>query len=345
MKKSKKKAQKQQQVARQAAAAAAAGNNNVERAEALKDRGLALFDAGRVDEAIVQWKASSAMGHGGAMFSIGVVLEHGEGVPKNVAEAHEWYKRSAAAGDLRGMTNLAMHLRTGLPDHGVAMNRAKALRLVKDASEAGFPVAMFNYGKWLGEEDKDDPQQVLWLRRAADAGSKDAMNALGACYDGGRGGLTPDSVAAVAWFRKAAELGDHFAMCNLALDHEQGVGVEKNLATAAKWYERAIEAGSPTAAASLERVKIFLAAEAAEQQTSSSSSSSIAASSSASTSTAPKACSACGLCGAPAFDRCSACQEQRYCSQDCQRTHWKVHKIECKAKQAEQKEQKKAAVV
>jgi hypothetical protein len=45
---------------------------------------------------------------------------------------------------------------------------------------------------------------------------------------------------------------------------------------------------------------------------------------------------ACAACGAnssagAAFKKCARCKAVRYCSKDCQRTHWPVHKASCAA--------------
>merc|ERR1739848_318675 len=34
------------------------------------------------------------------------------------------------------------------------------------------------------------------------------------------------------------------------------------------------------------------------------------------------------------FSRCSSCQSVRYCSRECQKKHWKTHKVDCKKKRA-----------
>lgn len=44
-------------------------------------------------------------------------------------------------------------------------------------------------------------------------------------------------------------------------------------------------------------------------------------------------CDGCGS-GSLATMLCSACRQARYCSQACQRSHWKSHKADCKAVQA-----------
>ena len=38
----------------------------------------------------------------------------------------------------------------------------------------------------------------------------------------------------------------------------------------------------------------------------------------------------CVVCGAEASSRCSRCKKQKYCSKQCQQTHWPHHKPVCK---------------
>ena len=159
------------------------------RAEALFQRGCTLFYEKRLEDALVELRAAAALGHARAMFNIGVMHEQGEGVAKNVAEAHEWYKRAAAAGSLDGMFNLTCHSRHGVPEAGIAPNRAEAMRLYRKAAEGGHVSAMINLGVVLGEDNKDDPEQIVWLKRAIEKDSKEAMNSLGICYENGKGGL------------------------------------------------------------------------------------------------------------------------------------------------------------
>ncbi|GIQ79737.1 hypothetical protein KIPB_000428 [Kipferlia bialata] len=40
----------------------------------------------------------------------------------------------------------------------------------------------------------------------------------------------------------------------------------------------------------------------------------------------------CKRCGKSASNRCGACKEVWYCSDRCQRKHWKEHKLECKGR-------------
>ena len=38
----------------------------------------------------------------------------------------------------------------------------------------------------------------------------------------------------------------------------------------------------------------------------------------------------CVVCGGEASSRCSRCKKQKYCSKECQQTHWPHHKPVCK---------------
>ncbi|MBT9557444.1 MAG: SEL1-like repeat protein, partial [Myxococcales bacterium] len=281
----------------------------------------------RYVEALGEWRAAAALGHGGAIFNIGFAYEHGRGVAKNVAEAIEWYKRAVKAGHLKAMFTLASHLREGVPEACVAPNLAEAMRLMRKAAEGGHVEATFAIGKWLGEDNKDDPEQLVWLRRAIEMGSANALALMGFCYKNGMGGLEKNAPTAILWYLKAAELGNAVAMFNLGASFYNGDGVAMNLVKAAEWLERASMAGHEDAPAALEEIEQLIAEEqAATKQTSSSSSTAITR-------------SPCSACGELATDRCSGCMEKFYCSHECQLAHWQEHKAECKAKQAKLKEQ------
>ena len=48
-----------------------------------------LHTGNRVEEALVEWRAAAALGHGAAMQNVGVMHRDGLGVARNAAEAHE----------------------------------------------------------------------------------------------------------------------------------------------------------------------------------------------------------------------------------------------------------------
>lgn len=111
-------------------------------------------------------------------------------------------------------------------------------------ADMGSPKAMREYGLWLCSKGHDDEFElgIRWLQKAAIAGDNQAMYELGLIKSMG-GGPRPE---AVFWFRKGAEAGDRFCMIKLANAYEYGyLGLPKDRAEAAKWFEAARRAKKP----------------------------------------------------------------------------------------------------
>lgn len=149
------------------------------------------------------------------------------------------------------------------------------------AAEGGVAEAQAVYGQMLldGAGVPADPQAaVQWFDKAARQGHAMAINMMGRCYDLGWGvpidkaraaewfkaaadrgldwglynyatalalgeGVAEDKPAALALFRRAAAMGNAKAMNFVGSFHEDGWVVERDLAEAARWYERAAEGG------------------------------------------------------------------------------------------------------
>lgn len=111
-------------------------------------------------------------------------------------------------------------------------------------ADLGDHEAMREYGLWLWEKghDRDGEEAIKWLKKAANSGDREAMYRLGTINAMG-GGPSPE---AVFWFHKGAEAGDRFCMIKLANAYEYGyLGLPKDRAEAAKWFEAARRAKKP----------------------------------------------------------------------------------------------------
>ena len=97
------------------------------------------------------------------------------------------------------------------------------------------------YDRGVGVE-RDPARASDWLRRAAEAGSRDAAYLLGAMYESGRG-VTQDDARALAWYSKAALLGDREAQVKVGKAYEQGHGVASDIGEALTWYRKAAGQG------------------------------------------------------------------------------------------------------
>jgi TPR repeat protein len=206
------------------------------------------FELGRVemkaggldDDALALFRKAAALGHAGAMNSLGLAYERGVGVAKDLGEAARWYRRSAEAGNSAAMRRLGFAFRHG---DGVSVNPAQAARWFRRAAEAGNVQAMSEIGQayehGLGVP-QDPAEAAKWFRKAAEAGAAIGMNQLGMAYLRGVG-LERDPIEAVRWFRKSAEAGNVFAMENLGRAYRNGVGVERNEEEAQRWFKKARE--------------------------------------------------------------------------------------------------------
>ncbi|MDX1514654.1 MAG: tetratricopeptide repeat protein [Gammaproteobacteria bacterium] len=87
-------------------------------------------------------------------------------------------------------------------------------------------------------------------RPLADAGHVDAQFNIGLLYDNGAG-VERDPAEAARWYRLAAEAGDATAQAYLAEMYARGQGVEQDLSEAVEWYRKAALQRDGTAAYNL----------------------------------------------------------------------------------------------
>ena len=132
------------------------------------------------------------------------MLALGQGVPKDLKLALEWYQKSAEGGDAHAQSNLAPYYLSG----------------------EGVPV---DYGKAVSLYEKSIAQ-----------GNSDAIVGLGLCYQRGQG-VKQDASKALEYFKKSADQNNAYAMGWLGLSYENGWGVSRNGEEALKWYLKALQ--------------------------------------------------------------------------------------------------------
>lgn len=82
-----------------------------------------------------------------------------------------------------------------------------------------------------------------WYRKSAEHGNAMGQSNLGFMYENGRG-VRKDLAEAAKWFQTAAEQGDGGAQYHLAEMYEDGHGVPKDKITAIMWFILAKQAGA-----------------------------------------------------------------------------------------------------
>jgi TPR repeat protein len=127
--------------------------------------------------------AAARLGNPWSQFDLGLCYAKGQGVPQDLDEAVNWFRKAAEQGNSRAQFTLG-----------------------------------FCYQHGYGIE-QDSEEAVNWFRKAAKQGDPDAQSNLGYCYFHGEG-VQQDFVKAAQWneyaehgglsakFRKSAEQGD-----------------------------------------------------------------------------------------------------------------------------------------
>ncbi|MCO5130273.1 MAG: caspase family protein [Xanthobacteraceae bacterium] len=121
-----------------------------------------------------------------AIASLGVLYEHGAGVTQDPAKAHEFYRRAADLGDARAINKMGELIEK---ESGVAQNARRARVLYEKSARMGYPDAMVNLARCFANGiggRKDIPEARKLLDRAAKAGSAQARNILTATGSRGR---------------------------------------------------------------------------------------------------------------------------------------------------------------
>ena len=134
---------------------------------------------------------------------------------------------------------------------GPAKN-TKLERLKKEAT-AGYADAQNNLGYYYETELGDFEKAVYWYKKAAEQDEQYALNNLGICYERGLG-VSQNKEMAFRCYYKAAALGFSHAQCNLALCYEYGNGVSQDYVEAGKWYLKAVDQGYDYASDRLEKL-------------------------------------------------------------------------------------------
>lgn len=160
------------------------------------------------NDALVQ---AATNGNLNAIFEVGRRYSDGAGVKRSFENAAKWYEIAASKGHALSQYRIGNFYEKG---HGV----------------------------------KADPEKAsIWYEQAAKQGNALAMHNLAVLNAQGVIGTEPNMERAVELFTKAADLGVKDSQVNLGIMFTQGMGAEKNLEKAYKWFAIANRAGDQDA--------------------------------------------------------------------------------------------------
>lgn len=210
------------------------------------DGAMAAYDRADYATAAKLFRPLADRSDAWAQCCLGVMHEHGQGVPQNYEEATKWYRLAADQGIAQAQLNLGYMYANG---HGVAQDYKEALEWFRLAADQDITQAQFNLGA-MYEDGKGVAQNyeeaVKWYRIAADQGKASAQFNLGLLYANGRG-VKQDYREAVKLFSAAADQGLAQSQTSLGYMYEHGQGVAQDRQKAVEWYRKAAEQGDAQA--------------------------------------------------------------------------------------------------
>ena len=164
-------------------------------------------------------RQAALRGDAAAQIEVAARFANGQGVERDLPQALQWYTRAAAQG----------------------------------SAVAQYRLAAFYERGWGATRDLERAR--IWYARAAEQGNVKAMHNLGVLTAAdGRG----DLAAAAGWFAKAAEFALPDSQINLAILHQNGLGVPKDPVQAYKWLALAARTGDREALARINQARAQL---------------------------------------------------------------------------------------
>lgn len=187
-------------------------------------------------KAILYFREAAELNNAQACCALANVYLEGLTVRQNDEEAVKWLRKGAELNEPLAITLLGVCYFEG---KGVQQDWNEATRLYrKAAEEMKYPKAMtllgVCYAGGTGVE-KDVDKALEWFRKAADLDDVNAMYNLGDLL------CDEDDIEATRWLSKAADLGHARAMFIAGNRYAQGLGGERDLDKALKYWRKSAE--------------------------------------------------------------------------------------------------------
>eukprot|EP00930_Biecheleria_cincta_P097134 TRINITY_DN88856_c0_g1_i1.p2 TRINITY_DN88856_c0_g1~~TRINITY_DN88856_c0_g1_i1.p2 ORF type:complete len:367 (+),score=83.33 TRINITY_DN88856_c0_g1_i1:1564-2664(+) len=176
-----------------------------------------------------------------AMFQLGVMFYTANGVDKDEVVSYQWIRRAAELGKPEAQNCVGTFLRNAI---GCALNKEEAAAWFQKAADAMDPEAQYNLAEMLfdGEITQDEERAVPLFEASAQQGIALAQYRLGIALRLGQG-AERDMRRGTDWVRLAAEQGCLEALREYGRWQYNGDGVPRDIAGAAKSFQRAAEQG------------------------------------------------------------------------------------------------------
>jgi uncharacterized protein len=136
--------------------------------------GVDAWERGDFAAAVKEWRPLAVKGDADAQFNLAQAYRFGRGVPSDMKQAEDWYRRAATQGHVQAEDNLGLIMFQNGDTSG-------AMPLIERSANRGEPRAQFVFGTALfnGDMAKQDwPRAYGYMTRASAAGLSRASTAL-----------------------------------------------------------------------------------------------------------------------------------------------------------------------
>ena len=195
-----------------------------------------------VTAGLALYRPAAEAGNARAQVKVGWSYENGWGVTQDYAQALQWYRRASEAGNAIAMNQIGWFYQKG---YDVAQDYGQAMQWYRRAADSGSGAGLYNVGYFYENAlgvSKDYSQALQWYRRAAEAGHLGGMNQVGWFYQNGWD-VARDYGQAMQWYRRSADAGNGVSMSNVGWLYQNALGVQQDNAQALQWYQRGAETG------------------------------------------------------------------------------------------------------
>ncbi len=175
---------------------------------------------------------------------IAELYDQGKGVAKDTKKAAEWYEVAAKTGNREAQFAYGMKLLQGVD---VPQNKEAGIDLMRQAADAGHPLAMFNYATHLIDQRPTTAgyrRALPYLEQAAEYRLSDAYYSLARIYGEGLATGIADPEKGRSWLVRAARAGIDTAQVELAIELVNGINGKKDEKAAFEWFLIAARGGN-----------------------------------------------------------------------------------------------------
>ena len=175
---------------------------------------------------------------------LGLVYEHGIGVPVDPAQATFWMQKAASQGCFFAQDYMGSHNLFGI---NMPRNVVEARKWYRMAAEQGDVLGESQLGWMLVHFDpKNYVEAMTWYKKSADQGYVAAQNNIGYLYEHGLG-VTQDLPTALQWYEKSAASGYERANFHVGQFYYEGWGTPADKVRGLKAIQASADAGDPDA--------------------------------------------------------------------------------------------------